>query len=94
MGLAPMSSRLCEVEWAITHGATGIDLVIDRRLVLMGKFKKLYTEVNTVKKMTGSTIMLKTILSVSELCTNRNIYKAAMVAMMAGSDFIVTSTGM
>lgn len=94
MGLVPMSSRLSEVEWAITYGAKGIDLVIDRRLVICGKFEKLYNDVKTIKNKIGETITLKTILSVSELYSYENVYKAAMVAMMAGSDFVVTSTGM
>jgi len=94
MGLVPMGSRLSEVEWAITYGAKGIDLVIDRRLVICGKFKKLYRDIKAIKTITGPTITLKTILSVSELYSYENVYKAAMVAMMAGSDFIVTSTGM
>jgi len=94
MGLVPMSSRLSEVEWAISYGAKGIDLVIDRRLVVCGKFKKLYNDIKAIKNMTGTKITLKTILSVSELCSYENVYKAAMVAMMAGSDFVVTSTGM
>jgi len=88
-----MDCRITEVEWAISYGATGIDLVIDRSLVNNGQFIKLYSDVQAIKQVTGPSIRLRTILSVSELNSNENVYKAAMVAMMAGSDFIVTSTG-
>ena len=69
-----------------------INIWIIRRLVLCGEWKELYDEIRACKKACGEAHM-KTILGVGELGTLQNVYKASLVAMMAGSDFIKTSTG-
>ncbi|KAK6641830.1 hypothetical protein RUM44_013548 [Polyplax serrata] len=82
-----------EVMYSINKGATEIDIVIKRNLVLTGNWEQLYNDIQNVKEQICSRAILKTILSVGELGNFRNIYKASLVAMMAGSDFIKTSTG-
>jgi deoxyribose-phosphate aldolase len=95
MGQVPLSCRITEVEYAISHGAAEIDIVIDRGLAISGNFEELYYDLRAIKSLCiKGNITLKTILSVSELDSNQTVYKAAMTAMMAGSDFIKTSTGM
>ncbi|CAH2107446.1 unnamed protein product [Euphydryas editha] len=91
-GLYPLQTRLQEIKYAIASGATEIDVVLDRSLVLMGEWEKLYDEVLQMKKECGNA-HLKVILGVGELGTYENVYKASMVSMMAGADFIKTSTG-
>ncbi|XP_025409416.1 deoxyribose-phosphate aldolase isoform X2 [Sipha flava] len=94
MGQVPLSCRITEVEYAISHGAAEIDIVIDRGLAISGNFEELYYDLRAIKSLCiKGNITLKTILSVSELDSNQTVYKAAMTAMMAGSDFIKTSTG-
>jgi len=92
-GLTFLETRLREIEMAIEMGATEIDIVINRRLVLSGKWQQLYDEISACKQKCEGKAHMKTILSVGELGTMTNVYKASMVAMMAGSDFIKTSTG-
>lgn len=95
MGQVPISSRIAEVEYAISHGAAEIDIVIDRGLAISGDFKRLYNDLRAIKSVCiDGKVTLKTILSVTELGSYETIYKTAMTAMMAGSDFIKTSTGM
>ncbi|XP_072940282.1 deoxyribose-phosphate aldolase [Epargyreus clarus] len=91
-GLYPLNSRLQEITFAIANGATEIDIVLDRSLVLMGKWNVLYEEVCKMKVHCGSAHM-KVILGVGELGSYENVYKASIVSMMAGADFIKTSTG-
>ncbi|XP_041976094.1 deoxyribose-phosphate aldolase [Aricia agestis] len=91
-GLYPLETRLQEVKFAVSKGATEIDVVLDRSLVLTGQWNKLYEEVIEMKKACG-TAHLKVILGVGELGTYENVYNASMVAMYAGADFIKTSTG-
>ncbi|VVC25237.1 Aldolase-type TIM barrel,DeoC/FbaB/ lacD aldolase,Deoxyribose-phosphate aldolase [Cinara cedri] len=94
MGQVPLSSQIAEVEFAISHGASEIDIVIDRGLVIDGDFKKLYNNLRAIKSICNNgEVLLKTILSVSEIGSYSLVYKTAMTAMMAGSDFIKTSTG-
>lgn len=88
-----MSSRLEEISRSILDGASEIDIVIDRSLVLRGEWEKLYTEIVRMRETCGGTVHMKTILAVGECGSFENVYKASMVAMMAGSDFIKTSTG-
>lgn len=89
-----MSSRISEVEYAISHGVAEIDIVIDRGLALSGDFMRLYNDLRAIKCVCiNGNVTLKTILSVSELGSYQMVYNVAMVAMMAGSDFIKTSTG-
>lgn len=92
-GLYPLETRLKEITFAIENGATEIDIVIDRSLVLNHKWKQLYDEIVEMRAACGSAAHLKTILGIGECGTMQNVYKASMVAMMAGADFIKTSTG-
>lgn len=88
-----MSTRLQEIRFAIEQGATEIDIVIDRSLVLRAEWQQLYDEIVEMRKLCGDTVHMKTILAVGECGTLENVYKASMVAMLAGADFIKTSTG-
>lgn len=92
-GQYPLSCRLEEILYAIDEGATEIDVVIDRSLVLTGQWEKLYNEILQMRSMCGEFIHMKVILGIGECGTMSNVYKASMVAMMAGADFIKTSTG-
>lgn len=67
--------------------------MIDRSLVLTHQWRKLYEEVVEMRKACGSRAHLKTILGIGECGTMENVYKASMICMMAGADFIKTSTG-
>lgn len=91
-GLAPLELRLKEIEASVAAGASEIDIVISRRHVLTQNWGALYDEVSAFRKACGDAHM-KSILATGELKTLRNVYKASLVAMMAGSDFIKTSTG-
>lgn len=92
-GQFPLETRVREIELAIKSGAQEIDIVIDRSLAMRHAWKELYEEIKICRKTCGSKIHLKTILAIGELPDLDTIYKASMVAMMAGSDFIKTSTG-
>lgn len=95
MGQVPLSSRISEVEYAISHGAAEIDIVIDRGLANSGEYERLYHEMRAVKNICViGNVTLKIILSVTELDSYDTVYKVGMTAMMAGADFIKTSTGM
>jgi len=91
-GQTPLAQRLDEIKQAVRAGASEIDIVISRDLVIRGEWKKLYDEVKEMRKACGQA-HLKTILATGELPTYRDIYKASLVCMMAGADFIKTSTG-
>jgi deoxyribose-phosphate aldolase len=91
-GLSPMKTRLAEIEASVADGAGEIDVVITREHVLNGDWQALYDEVRTFKQACGRAHM-KTILGTGDLKTLRNVGRASWVAMMAGSDFIKTSTG-
>src|ERR1700726_3909228 len=91
-GLSPMKARLEEIHYAVREGAAEIDIVITRQHVLTGNWQALYEEVTAFRHACGDA-HLKTILATGELATLRNIQKASLVAMMAGADFIKTSTG-
>jgi deoxyribose-phosphate aldolase len=91
-GLSPLSTRLKEIEASVADGAREIDIVITREHVLSGNWQALYDEVKTCKATCGPAHM-KTILATGDLQTLRNVARASWVAMMAGSDFIKTSTG-
>ncbi|CAG0882586.1 unnamed protein product [Cyprideis torosa] len=92
-GLYPLSVRLADLQAVVDAGYTEVDVVIRRELVLEGRWEELYNEVSAMKKITGDRCCLKTILGVGELGTLLNVYKASVVCMAAGSDFIKTSTG-
>jgi deoxyribose-phosphate aldolase len=91
-GLSPMETRLEEVKASVADGAEEIDVVITREHVLTGNWRALYDEVKAFKEACGAAHM-KTILGTGDLKTLRNVGRASWVAMMAGSDFIKTSTG-
>ncbi|MGL4310359.1 MAG: deoxyribose-phosphate aldolase [Paracoccaceae bacterium] len=91
-GLMPLPLRLAEIKWAVEQGADEIDIVITRAHVLSGNWQALYDEVAAMREACGPAHM-KAILATGDLRTLRNVYKASMVAMQAGSDFIKTSTG-
>ncbi|MBV8416757.1 MAG: deoxyribose-phosphate aldolase [Verrucomicrobia bacterium] len=91
-GLSPMKLRLEEIRYAVGEGAAEIDIVITRQHVLTGDWQALYDEVAAFREACGEA-HLKSILATAELATLRNIQRASLVAMMAGADFIKTSTG-
>ncbi|MCA0351919.1 MAG: deoxyribose-phosphate aldolase [Chloroflexi bacterium] len=91
-GLSPMELRLREIEASVAAGAREIDIVISRHLVLNGDWQGLYDEVRAFREACGEAHM-KTILATGELGTLRNIAQASLVCMLAGADFIKTSTG-
>lgn len=91
-GLAPMESRLAEIRASVAAGAREIDVVVTRAHVLTGNWTALYDEVRAFRDACGDA-HLKTILATGELGTLRAVYRASLVAMMAGTDFIKTSTG-
>ncbi len=91
-GLMPLDLRLAEIRYAVDQGADEIDIVITRAHVLDGNWSALYEEIATMREACGAAHM-KAILATGDLKTLRNVYKASMVAMQAGADFIKTSTG-
>ena len=91
-GLSPLKLRLQEIEYSLNSGANEIDIVISRRHVLEGNWKALYEEVKMFREKCGDAHM-KTILATGELGNLSNIAKASQICMMAGADFIKTSTG-
>ncbi|GKQ52316.1 2-deoxyribose-5-phosphate aldolase [Bradyrhizobium sp. Ce-3] len=91
-GLVPHDVKLKEIEASVRDGAQEIDIVITREHVLTGDWRALYAEVRDFRAACGNA-HLKTILATGDLKTLRNVAKASMVCMMAGADFIKTSTG-
>ena len=91
-GLTPLPLRLAEIRYAVEEGAGEIDIVITRAHVLNRDWQALYDEVRAMREACGPA-HLKAILGTGDLKTLRNVYAASMVAMMAGADFIKTSTG-
>ena len=91
-GLSPLSERIAEIRHSVEDGANEIDIVITRAHVFGGKWEQLYDEIAAFKEACGAA-HLKVILGTGDLMTLRNVAKASMVAMMAGADFIKTSTG-
>ncbi|XP_055761370.1 deoxyribose-phosphate aldolase [Salvelinus fontinalis] len=91
-GQTSLKTRLEEVRMAVEDGAMEIDIVINRTLALTGQWEAVYDEVCQFREACGEAHM-KSILAIGELGTYTNVYKASLVAMMAGSDFIKTSTG-
>lgn len=92
-GLSPFKTRLAEIEASVAAGAREIDIVISRRHVLTSNWAALYDEVKAFREACGEA-HLKAIIAVGELGSAEKIGKASMACMMAGSDFIKTSTGM
>jgi deoxyribose-phosphate aldolase len=91
-GLSPFPERLAEIRASVEAGATEIDIVITRAHVLTGNWSALYDEVRAFREACGEAHM-KTILATGELGTLLNVARASAVCMMAGADFIKTSTG-
>ena len=91
-GLSPLAERVAEVRRSVEAGANEIDVVITRGHVFGGRWQALYDEVAAFKQACGSAHM-KVILGTGDLLTLRNVARASVVAMMAGADFIKTSTG-
>jgi deoxyribose-phosphate aldolase len=91
-GLSPLETRLREIEASVAAGAAEIDIVITRGHVLTGNWGALYEEVTAFRAACGEA-HLKTILGTGELGTLRDVARASLVCMMAGADFIKTSTG-
>jgi deoxyribose-phosphate aldolase len=92
-GQTPLPQRVAEIEQAIESGAREVDVVISRTHVLTGDWQALYDELKEFRKTCGEAAHMKTILATGDLGTLKQIYQASLVAMMAGSDFIKTSTG-
>jgi deoxyribose-phosphate aldolase len=91
-GLSPLEERVREIRASVAAGAREIDIVITRGHVLTGNWQALYDEVRLFREACGDAHM-KAILATGELATLGNVTRASMVAMMAGADFIKTSTG-
>ncbi len=91
-GLSPLETRVREIEASVAAGAGEIDIVLERGLVLTGDWQQVYDQVRAFREACGEA-HLKTILGTGDLATLRNVAKASVVCMMAGADFIKTSTG-
>lgn len=91
-GLSPMEERIAEIRSSVEAGAAEIDVVITRAHVFGARWQALYDEITEFKRACGGA-HLKVIIGTGDLVTLRNVARASMVAMMAGADFIKTSTG-
>ncbi|MGB2202074.1 MAG: deoxyribose-phosphate aldolase [Pseudooceanicola atlanticus] len=91
-GLSPFHLRVAEIGESVKAGADEIDIVISRRHVLTGNWQALYDEMKEFRAACGDA-HVKAILATGELGSLRNVARASLVCMMAGADFIKTSTG-
>jgi deoxyribose-phosphate aldolase len=91
-GLSPLAERIKEVEDSVAAGAHEIDIVINRSHLFTGNWQAMYDEVRAFRQACGHA-HLKSILATGDLQLLRNVARASLVCMMAGSDFIKTSTG-
>jgi deoxyribose-phosphate aldolase len=91
-GLSPLAERVAEIRRSVEAGADEIDVVITRAHVFGARWQALYDEIAAFKQACGRSHM-KVILGTGDLLTLRNVARASVVAMMAGADFIKTSTG-
>ncbi len=91
-GLNPLPQRIQEIRASVDAGASEIDIVVTRAHVLTADWEALYDEVRSFREACGEA-HLKTILATGELGTLRNVARASLVCMMAGADFVKTSTG-
>jgi deoxyribose-phosphate aldolase len=91
-GLAPLKVKLDDTKFAVEEGADEIDMVISRGKFLQGDFNFVFDEIAAVKEACGKA-HLKVILETGELSTLDNVRKASDIAILAGADFIKTSTG-
>lgn len=92
-GRASMSVKLRDTKDAIDAGASEIDMVIDRGAFLSGRIGEVFEEIREIKSLCGNQAHLKVILETGELATYDNVRRASFLAMLAGADFIKTSTG-
>ncbi len=91
-GLSPLNLRIKEIEASVAAGAREIDIVIDRGHVLTGNFRAVYDEMKLFREACGPA-HVKAIIGAGDLGTLVNVAKASLACMMAGADFIKTSTG-
>ena len=91
-GLTSFEQRIAEIRASVAAGADEIDVVITRAYVLTENWRELYDEVRAMREACGDA-HIKTILATGELGTLRNVARASLICMMAGADFIKTSTG-
>jgi deoxyribose-phosphate aldolase len=91
-GQSPFKQRVAEIHESVAAGAKEIDIVLSREHVLKGDWQAVYEEVKIFREACGAA-HLKTILATGELGTLSQVYKASLACMMAGADFIKTSTG-
>ncbi|MGW1073571.1 deoxyribose-phosphate aldolase [Streptomyces sp. NPDC002537] len=92
-GRAALPVKLADTRDAIAAGADEIDMVIDRGAFLAGRYMDVFEEIRTVKAECGDKARLKVIFETGELSTYDNIRRASWIGMLAGADFIKTSTG-
>ena len=92
-GRASMEVKIQDTKDAIASGAAEIDMVIDRGAFLSGKYIEVFNEIVGIKEICGDKAHLKVIFETGELVTYDNVRKASYLAMLAGADFIKTSTG-
>ncbi len=92
-GRASMEVKIQDTKDAIANGASEIDMVIDRGAFLAGNLGLVFDEIKLIKEVCGNDVHLKVILETGELVTLDNVRKASYLAMLAGADFIKTSTG-
>jgi deoxyribose-phosphate aldolase len=91
-GQAPLEAKLADTAAAVADGADEIDMVINRGAFLAGRYRHVYEEIAAIRQACGSA-HLKVILETGELATYDNVRRASWLAMLAGADFIKTSTG-
>ncbi len=92
-GRASIAVKKIDTKDALDAGANEIDMVIDRGAFLSGQLGEVFEEIKTIKEICGNKAHLKVILETGELVTYDNVRKASYLAMLAGADFIKTSTG-
>ena len=92
-GRTSLEVKLADAKYAIAAGADEVDMVIDRGAFLAGDYQLVYDEIAAVREVCGQQAHLKVILETGELVTLDNVRRASWLAMLAGADFIKTSTG-
>lgn len=92
-GRASLAVKKIDTQDALNSGANEIDMVIDRGAFLAGRIGEVFEEIKIIKQLCGKQAHLKVILETGELATYDNVRKASYLAMLAGADFIKTSTG-
>jgi deoxyribose-phosphate aldolase len=92
-GRASLPVKLADVRDALAAGAGEVDMVIDRGAFLSGRYGQVFAEIAAVREVCGTKAHLKVILETGELVTLDNVARASWLAMLAGADFIKTSTG-